>query len=90
MEKIVSINTKEINIGKYIIAYEKYIKNRITPIYDLYNKSNGAALGQIKWYCNWMQYCFYPTDETLFNNSCLQDLVNFINDINKQTKEGIK
>lgn len=88
MEKIISINIKEINVGEYIIAYEKHIANRKTPIYDLYNKNNGTALGQIKWYCSWMQYCFYPTDKTLFNSKCLQDLVCFINNLNKQKKEG--
>jgi len=48
------------------------------------SKQHGYCLGIIKWYAPWRQYCFYPGFETVFNNTCLLDIVEFLNKL----KEG--
>ena len=40
----------------------------------------GDFLGEIKWYGKWRQYCFYPNRATIFNNGCMKDIVQFIED----------
>ena len=51
-----------------------YRQNRKTKIIHLI--SNGdveTLLGVIKWFGAWRQYCFFPEENTLYNNECLKD-----------------
>jgi hypothetical protein len=34
----------------------------------------GDPLGEIKWYGPWRQYCFFPLENTIFNNGCLDEI----------------
>lgn len=64
-------------------SYE-YINFRIlsegkkTNVYTCYNNRSVAALGTVKWYGPWRQYCFYPDAEMVFNKGCLNDISNFM------------
>ena len=35
-------------------------------------------LGEIEWYAAWRRYCFFPHGSTLFDSSCLKEIVDFI------------
>ena len=48
--------------------------------------TSGQHLGEIRWYGAWRQYTFSPTQEAplVFNNRCLEDIVNVINSLNAE------
>lgn len=37
-----------------------------------------AELGQVKWYAPWRRYTFYPNANTLFDCTCLKEVIDFI------------
>ncbi|MFX0084323.1 MAG: hypothetical protein ACFFAU_01515 [Candidatus Hodarchaeota archaeon] len=39
---------------------------------------SGDVLGIIVWYSPWRQYCFHPADDTIYAQSCLRDISEFI------------
>lgn len=66
---------------KYI-EMEEVEKKSKTSVYAIFSKSNREAIGTIKWYGPWRQYCFFPLDdETVWNRTCLNDIVDFINQL---------
>jgi len=48
-----------------------------TGIWNVLSKTGGTVLGQIKWFGRWRQYAFYPSSDTIFNPSCLEDISNY-------------
>lgn len=58
-----------------------------TLVYQIRSKSNYNLLGEIKWYPQWRQYCFFPSADSLFNTGCLSDITDFVEDLNRQHKE---
>lgn len=48
------------------------------------------VLGKVKWFAHWRQYAFYPEPYSIYEKTCMQDIINFIKLINKQQKNGIK
>ena len=48
---------------------------------------NGTALGYIRWFRVWRQYCFFPGEETIFARRCLRDIANFCE---SKTREYLK
>lgn len=49
--------------------------------------NNGEQLGLIKWYAQWRQYCFIPNCNTVYAQSCLRDIAEFIKEqMNKRKK----
>jgi len=48
-----------------------------TCIWDVKSRGNSAPLGQVKWYDAWRKYVFYPSPNTLFDYSCLQEIALF-------------
>lgn len=83
----------------YIIIYSRKIKGRKTLIYDIFSLKEKVPdvtsiftdvhLGQIKWYGAWRKYCFFPNKETIWDNKCLEQIIDFLNTINKK-KDGEK
>lgn len=53
-----------------------------TKVYAVINKKSGFQLGAIQWYSAWRQYCFAPAADTIFSDDCMQDIVNFVKEIN--------
>jgi hypothetical protein len=49
-----------------------------TKIWRITTKEEGFVLGEIKWYAPWRKYSFFPLGETIYENTCLMDIVNFI------------
>lgn len=47
---------------------------RLTVTCAIISLSSGEQLGIIKWYGPWRQYCFYPNDDTLWNDGCLENV----------------
>jgi len=49
-----------------------------TCVWMVLSTGSNARLGEIKWFSRWRQYTFFPTPGTIFNTSCLQEIINFI------------
>ena len=49
--------------------------------------SNMTPLGQIRWYSNWRRYCFFPSNATLFDRNCLEQIIAFIDEQMRLHKE---
>jgi len=52
-----------------------------TDIWNVLSKSSGFILGKIKWYGPWRQYCFFPSPNSVFNNSCMSDIQGAIKEL---------
>ena len=46
-----------------------------TVILDVESKTQKTLLGQIKWFGRWRQYAFFPCRDTCFNQECLADII---------------
>lgn len=74
-----------IDLGKYIRVFDDTPEGKKTKIYHLCSQKNELThLGQIKWYGPWRQYCFFPEDETVFNKTCLKDIMCFLEKLNSK------
>lgn len=71
--------------GKYFNIYITIIKNRKTPIYEIYD-INDNNIGQIKWFAHWRKFCFYPYGETIWDDKCLQELNDIMVKYNQKWK----
>ena len=78
--------------GQYFYIVESYIEKRKTPILDILveDEDGPFLLGEIKWFGAWRKFCFYPSSDTVWDNKCLQELVNFLNDYNKEYRNRSK
>jgi len=62
-------------------------KKRKTDIYIIKNIKSQSGIGKIKWNPGWRQYCFFPNNETVFSQGCLDDINNFLEQL-KQEKSS--
>ena len=59
------------------------------PVYRIRNNRSGDQLGIISYYKQWKQYVFSSREECVFNNSCLRDVLDFIeNEIPKSERSA--
>lgn len=76
--------------GKYI-RFEKIPKdlNRKTDIYKIVTKyDTPEILGSIEWFGRWRKYAFFPAKNTVFEPICLNDIINFINELMEERKNN--
>ncbi len=67
---------------KYIHFVEIEQKTK-TKVYSCRNNNSEIELGIVKWYSSWRQYCFFPSKDTIFNKGCLEDIVDFLEQLKK-------
>lgn len=48
------------------------------PVYKISNNKSGEQIGLLSYYQLWRQYVFSSQAEFVFNNTCLRDIINFI------------
>ncbi len=48
------------------------------PVYRIFNNKSGVQLGIISWYRSWRQWVFSSNENCAFNNSCLRDVLDFM------------
>lgn len=70
----------------FLEAWSKSGKTKVITILSMHDDTN---LGQIIWSGAWRQYVFTPNIEleTIWSHDCLEDLRNFIIQLNKEQKE---
>jgi hypothetical protein len=63
--------------SKYLELRELERKPK-TIVYGLFSKQHGDKLGEIKWFARWRQYTFFPEKDTIWNRTCLLDVIHFL------------
>lgn len=58
-----------------------------TKIISVQNNSNNE-IAVIKWYAQWRKYCVFFNSETIFDSKCLNEVLNYLDEINKNHKDG--
>ena len=67
-------------LGKYMRARPEVNPGRgVTKIWTILARDN-FILGKVAWYNPWRQYVFEPASSTLFNATCLTEMVTFLKD----------
>jgi len=61
-----------------------------TNIYHLRTNKGDEYLGEIKWYSKWRRYAFYPDYGTIYEETCLANISQFISDVNKEHCDRMK
>lgn len=72
---------------KYI-HFVKVERKAKTSVWECRNNRSGSVLGIVKWYSQWREYCYFPYECSLYNDSCLNDIANFLNKITRAHKKG--
>jgi hypothetical protein len=52
--------------------------DRKTQVWAVLSNRSNSILGHIKWHGAWRQYCFFPSNNCLFNTGCMNNIVSFI------------
>lgn len=59
-----------------------------TGMWKCLNNRGDSLLGFIKWYPSWRQYCYFTMEqEAVYSKGCLEDIIDFINQLNAKRKE---
>lgn len=74
-------------MSKTYIEFTLLQRKPKTEVYTVNNKSSGVLLGIIKWFAPWRQYCFFPSETTVYSQGCLKDIENFIQKLMHKRKE---
>jgi hypothetical protein len=48
------------------------------------NKKSANQLGEVKWYGAWRQYCYFPLVQAVYSKGCLNDIADFLTQLNKK------
>jgi len=71
---------------KWIRIVEQPSEGRKTRIFYVHSK-DGGFLGEIKWYGAWRKYSFFPSPRVVFEEDCLRDIAQFMEEASKKHKE---
>jgi hypothetical protein len=52
-------------------------------------KDGGSTLGDVKWFSRWRKYSLYPAPRCLFEQTCLREIAEFIEDRTREQRTGI-
>lgn len=81
--------SKLIKETKYLLFWEDKIEGKKTKIIYVLNRNSQDQIATIEWYGAWRQYCFMPERfefDTVWNNTCLQDIIDVINQLMSECK----
>ena len=75
---------------KSYIDFELIAEKPKTSVFSIVSKRYGDELGIVKWYAPWRQYCFFPSEETIWNRGCLREVNEFIQKLMDERKKRFK
>ena len=75
--------------SKYLIFTRIDIPGRKTPVYEIYNKSD-ECLGIIALHPAWRKFVFYPAEDSMFDISCLSDIMEQLKEATSEWRAGLK
>lgn len=56
-----------------------------TKKFCVLNKDLTVTLGEIRWFGNWRQYCFYSND-CIYDRKCMKEIIDFIDNLMEERK----
>lgn len=59
----------------------------ITGLWCVKNSGGNVMLGYIRWHAQWRRYVFVPSNDLIFDASCLHTITTFIIDRMNERKE---
>lgn len=62
-------------------------KGKKTDVFEVYTKPEKTPLGLIKWKASWRKYAFFPYPDTCFEQTCMRDISDFIENTTKEYKK---
>lgn len=79
MKKYEFVTIENIYAGRKREKFEDHL------VYRIYNNKSRTQIGLLSWYKPWKQYVFSSQPEHVFDNFCLRDVIDFIeNEIPKE------
>ena len=60
---------------------------QITKIIGIVNIHHDEEIGEIRWFGKWRQYCFYPSENTIWNTTCMEDVQTVIKELMNERKK---
>lgn len=66
------------------LTFVKVESTSKTEKYMCLNKKSGGQLGEVKWYGAWRQYCYFPLVQAIYSSGCLNDIADFLNQLNRK------
>lgn len=81
---------KEIIQLTYITIHKQSKENNKKTDTYLVNSESNDIIGKIKWYVAWRKYCFFPEEDTVYENKCLEEISNILIELTKNYKERKK
>lgn len=81
---------------KYIHFREIPNPGKKTTRWECFNTNSNWPLGEVEWYGAWRQYIFETSGEIILNKGCLDDISDFLDQLNKlqrgkwKSKDGSK
>jgi len=87
------VNMEIIKITEYLVFVLPDEKEGVkqppkTKLIAIINKHHNEVIGEIKWFSKWRQYCFYPTNNTIWNKDCLNDVNSVITKLMEERKNA--
>ena len=74
------------NEYKYITMIKTEDKPK-TSVFEVYSKHEDL-LGEIRFFAQWRQYCFFPEDDCVFSKGCMEDINDFITKLGEILKQN--
>ncbi len=75
--------------SKYLVFKRVDIFGRKTPVFEVDTKA-GECLGLIRFHPAWHKFAFFPARNTLFDATCLSDIMMQLNDATAEWNAGVK
>ena len=72
--------------GNKYIQFELDKDSGKTQVWSVVNKASCEPLMLIRWYGAWRQYVAEPDAGTIFNDTCLETIIAFLNRLNKEKR----
>lgn len=60
--------------------------DRKTSIWEVCSIQGGLSLGEVKWFAHWRQYTFWPAVGTIYDESCMREIADFVEAETKKHK----
>lgn len=79
-------------MNKKYLAFSKTGETAKTKIFGVYSTAPPYSdkVGEVRWHWPWRKYCFFTNGGTIFDNNCLQEITNFLDEENKKHREKQK
>lgn len=65
------------------------VNGRLTKIWIVKNSQSDFEIGRIHWHNPWRKYIFSPSDNCIFDTSCMREISDFIEMAMTERKSGV-